>query len=104
MSKNPAWNAYNEKGREINEEYEKTVRPLRIKLGSELATIEKRFDDKIRPLVLERETLLGGLKDKYAEQVKEAEEKRQKAIKVAHNVLTAELAAGKTTLGAGAAA
>ena len=95
MSKNPAWNAYNEKVREINETYERSVRPIRTQLGAELAKLEKRIQPKIDALVIERSTLSGELKDAYAKDVAAAATAQREAIRVAHNVLEAELKAAK---------
>jgi hypothetical protein len=95
MSKNPAWNAYNESVRKISEEYEAEVKPLRVKLSADLAKEERRFDDKINPLVMEKGVVLGGLKDAYSKKVADAEKKRREAVNRAQAVLNAELAAAK---------
>lgn len=93
MSKQPAWNAYNKAVLEANEEYDKSVKPLRVKLSDELAATEKRFSDKIEPLILERDTITKKLKESYSDKVMEAEKKRRDAIKRAHDVRVAELSA-----------
>ena len=95
MSKNPAWNAYNESVRKINEDYESKVRPLRVALSTKITDTEKRFDAKIEPLVREKKKLVENLKTDYTDKVTEAEKERTRAIKAARDVLNAELAAKK---------
>lgn len=95
MSKNPAWNAYNEAVRAINSEYEVSVQPLRKQVSVEIAKTEKKYDEKINPLVMEKAKIIGEIKIQYTEKVMEAEQARQKATKTAHDVLQAELKAGK---------
>jgi len=95
MSKNPAWAAYNESVRLANEEYEKSIKPLRNTLSTEIAQTERRFDDKINPLIIEKRTIITGLKDKYSDAVVEAETKRNAAIKTAAAVRQAEMNATK---------
>lgn len=95
MSKNPAWNAYNEKHREINEAYENEIKPLRAKLSQEIAATERKYDDQIKPLVLEKQAIIEGLKAGWQDKVRETEGQRKKALKVAHEVLQAELKSGK---------
>lgn len=91
MSKNPAWNEYNEKCREINEAYDHEAKPLRAKLSAEITATEKKYNDQIQPLVLERDGLVSGLRAGFQERVRELEEKRKKALKTAHEVLQAEV-------------
>jgi phage host-nuclease inhibitor protein Gam len=91
MSKNPAWNEYNDKCREINEAYDKEAKPLRAKLSVEIGATEKKYNDQIQPLVLERDGLVSGIKAGFQERVRELEEKRKKALKTAHDVLQTEV-------------
>jgi hypothetical protein len=93
VSKNPAWNAYNEEVRKINDAYESSVKPLRVTLSKELAATEKKFDAKINPLVLEKRTILDGLKEKYSDEVTASEKTRREAMVRAKEVLNAELKA-----------
>lgn len=93
MSKNPAWNAYNESVREINEAYEQEIKPLRQTLSIEIRAKEKKYDDQIEPLVLEKRAIIDGLKAGFQEKVKIAEEKRKKALQNAQHVLQAEVKA-----------
>lgn len=95
MSKNPAWNAYNEEVRKINEAYEATVKPLRVALSADLDETNVRFFNKINPLTQERDKILAGLKKDYTEQVSKSEKLRTDAMKRAHAVLKAELEAKK---------
>jgi hypothetical protein len=97
MSKNPAWNAYNEAVRKANEDYEATIKPLRISATKEIAVTEKRFDDQIEPLIAEKKTLVQGLKDTYSNKVVETEKARREAVKRAADVRNVELAAAKET-------
>lgn len=100
MSKNPAWAAYNESVRLANDEYEKSIKPLRNTLSTEIAQTEKRFDDQIDPLIVEKRTIITGLKEKYSAEVVAAEKKRNAAIKTAATVRQAEMAAAKETAAA----
>ncbi len=95
MSKNPAWNAYNEKHREINEAYDQEMKPARAALSQQIAATEKRFDDQIEPLVLEKKSLIDGLKAEFQEKALDLETKRKKALKVAHEVLQTEIRTAK---------
>lgn len=95
MSKNPAWNAYNEKHREINAAYDEEAVPLRAQLSQEITATEKKYNDKIKPLVIERDSLTSGLRAGFSEKVRELEEKRKKALKTAHEVLQSEIEAFK---------
>lgn len=104
MSKNPAWNAYNETVRKLNEEYELAVVPLRKSLSANLAQTEKKYEDLIMPLMAERKTIVEELKIEYVEAVQEHEVKRRKAVKVAHEVLQAEISAFNEKKKAAAAA
>ena len=96
MSKNPAWNAYNESVRTINEEYEKEIKPLSRELSEDIAETEARFDAKINPLVIEKRNIVKKLQDNYTEQVIAAETIRRNAIARAHSVRNAELEAAKS--------
>jgi hypothetical protein len=96
MSKNPAWNAYNEKHREINEAYDAEAKPLRAQLSQEITATEKKYNDKIKPLILERDALTSSLRAGFQEKVRELEEKRKKALKTAHEVLQSEIRAAKS--------
>ena len=96
MSKNPAWNACNEATRKANEEYESSVKPLRVTLAKDIRETEKRFDEQIVPLQIEKKENIDMLKNEYSDKVMEAEAKRRKAVKVAHDVLNAELAAARS--------
>ena len=95
MSKNPAWHAYNEATRKLNEEYEATVKPLRQKLGNEIESVETKFKAKISPLTLERDTIIGKLQKDYTEAVIKETKGRNDAITRARKVLDAELSAQK---------
>ena len=102
MSKNPAWASYNETVRTINEDYEKTVKPLRVHLSVEIAMTEKRINDKIEPLLLEKRTVISGLQEAFAEKITIADKKRRDAVKVANDVKAAEIAAAHEKERAGA--
>ena len=93
MSKNPAWAAYGETVRTINDDYERTVRPLRFQLGTEIAKVEKRINEQIEPLLLEKRTVITGLQEVFAEKITVADKIRRDAVKVAGDVKTAEIAA-----------
>ncbi len=97
MSKNPAWNAYNEKHREIkaNEAYEDEIKPIRAALSSSLAETERRINPKIEALVEERTTIVDKLKSDYADKVHEIVKERNAEVARAHKVLNAELDAAK---------
>lgn len=97
MSKNPAWNAHNEAVRKANEAYEEKVKPLRIKLSTDITVTEKRFDDKINPLVFEKKKLIEDLKKEYTDAISAAEKERNSANKRAQDVLRAELKASEKT-------
>lgn len=93
MSKNPAWNAYNETARKANEEYDSAVAPLRTKLEAELGNIKSRFAAKIDPLIIERDTLLESAKIEFEDTVKKAAKKRQETFERALATRNRELAA-----------
>ena len=95
MSKNPAWHSYNETVRKINEEYEKTVKPLRVTLSTEIAETEARINPKIEALQAEKRTIIDGLKDTFSDKVVAAEKKRREAMTTAVNVRNAEIAASR---------
>ena len=95
MSKNPAWNAYNETVRKLNEDYEAQVVPLRKALRENLTKTEAKYEGLIAPLLKERKAIVEELQIEYAEAVVEHEVSRRKAVKVAHDVLQAEIAAFK---------
>ena len=90
MPKNNAWSAYNETLRNLEEEYNAKIKPLRVALSNEITQTEKRFDDKIIPLQVEKKSAIEKLKSAYSESVTEAAQKRAKAEKVAREVLNAE--------------
>lgn len=96
MSKNPAWNAYNESTRKINEEYEATVKPLRTALSKDIAATEKKLDAKIEPLLLEKKQLVEKLKADFGDKITEAEKTRRTAMTQAQKVLNAERSALRT--------
>lgn len=96
MSKNPAWNAYNETVRKLNEDYENAVVPLRKSLRENLTKTEAKYEGLIAPLLKERKAIVEELQVEYAESVVEHEVARRKAVKVAHDVLQAEIAAFKS--------
>lgn len=95
MSKNPAWNAYNEEVAKINAAYEAEVKPLRTALAKELVTTEKKWDAKIEPLIIEKCTALETLRKGYTDKVTAAGKKQREAVNRAHGILKAELDAQK---------
>lgn len=91
MSKNPAWGTYNETVRNINAEYDRTMKPLRVELSNDIAGVEERLDKKIRPLILEKQNAVAGLKSNFVIEADKATEKRNADIKRARVVLDAEI-------------
>lgn len=95
MSKNPAWNAYNEAVRQANQDYEDVIKPLRVKVSEDIKIAEDRFKKKIDPLIQERDKVLFDLKEAYSDKVGATEDIRSAAVKRAADVRNAELAAAK---------
>lgn len=91
MSKNPAWGTYNETVRKVNDEYDRTMKPLRVELSNDIAEVEARLDKKINPLLLEKRGAVEGLKGNFQIEAEKATKTRNDAVKRARVVLDAEI-------------
>jgi ribosomal protein L15 len=94
-NRNPAWHNYSETIRNLNEEYDTTMKPLRSILSTSLEATEKRFDAKLEPILLEKKVAIGRIKEDFTVKADEATKKRDEAIKRARVVLNTELEAVK---------
>lgn len=93
MSRNPAWNKYNETVREINSAYEGAVAPERAMLKERLKDIEAEYGPKIRTIQAERDVVEAQAQKAFKDVVKKADQNREDALRHAAQVRQSELAA-----------